>query len=96
MKVFQAINEKILPIVLHGAALSNLPPRDKLKTLKMPTLILAWADDATHPLTVAEELNEVLPNSQLVIANSFNDIKSWSQIIRDFIMKLAYKKVDKA
>ncbi|MHA1722580.1 MAG: alpha/beta fold hydrolase [Candidatus Baldrarchaeia archaeon] len=92
LKFFQTLNEKVLPIILRGAALSNLPPRNKLKSLKIPTLILAWADDATHPLTVAEELNELLPNSQLIIANNFNDLKTWPQIIRNFVTKLAHEK----
>ena len=50
---------------MNGASLSDLPPRDELAKLTMPTIILAWPDDQTHPLSVAQELQQLLPNAEL-------------------------------
>lgn len=86
---YSMVEPKALASVLRGAKLCDFPPRDKLKTLKMPALILAWSGDAAHPLATAQELNKLLPNSQLFIARNIEDAKTWSQLIREFIMGLS-------
>jgi 3-oxoadipate enol-lactonase len=55
------LQERMVPALLRGAGLANFPPRDQLQTLTMPTLILACADDASHPLATATELVDLLP-----------------------------------
>jgi pimeloyl-ACP methyl ester carboxylesterase len=73
---------------MGGAALSDLPPLDTLEKLTMPTLILAWPDDDTHPLAVAEQLHKTLPNSQLQVMEKSDDPYRWPQQVREFITSL--------
>jgi 3-oxoadipate enol-lactonase len=73
---------------MRGAALSDFPSREALANLQIPALILAWPDDATHPLAVAEELNRILPNSQLQVASREGDPYAWPDRVREFILSL--------
>ena len=73
---------------MRGAAMSDFPARETVSALAIPTLILAWPDDATHPLGVAEELHRVLPDSHLEIAVREEDPYSWPETVRDFILSL--------
>ena len=73
---------------MRGASLSDLPPREELKKLTMPVLILAWPDDPTHPLSVAEKLRDTLPNSQLEVIEHADDPYRWPQLVRTFIASL--------
>ncbi len=73
---------------MSGAALSDLPALDALEKLTMPTLILAWPDDATHPLAVAEQLHNTLTNAQLHVMEKSDDPYRWPQLVREFITSL--------
>lgn len=75
----------LIPI-LQGAAQSDLPPIETLEALRMPTLILAWPDDGTHPLGTALQLEEALPHSSLVVAQSSAEVDHWPDLIEDFVM----------
>ena len=44
----------------RGAAMSDLPRPEQIATLNIPTTILAWAEDPSHPLATAEALVELL------------------------------------
>ena len=81
----QAIDPKVIPDVFHGAAMSDLPPRDALAVLAhIPTLILGWSGDSTHPAASAQELHRLLPGSELHVAHGYSDFKSFPQRIRQF------------
>jgi pimeloyl-ACP methyl ester carboxylesterase len=69
-----------------------LPSYDKFTAPAIPALILAWPDDKTHPMETAKELNALLPKSELVIANSINDVAKWPQIIYKFIEEISSKR----
>jgi len=71
--------------VLRGATLCDLPPVDRFKALTMPALILAWVDDAAHPVATAQRLATLMPNSELVIAQSMTAVSQWSHHIVDFM-----------
>jgi pimeloyl-ACP methyl ester carboxylesterase len=73
---------------MRGASLSDFPPREDLAKLDMPVLILAWPDDATHPLAVAEELHNTLPNKQLDVMRTVDGAFQWPQLVRKFITSL--------
>jgi 3-oxoadipate enol-lactonase len=88
LEVVRAFHGKVLLLVLRGAKLCDLPPRRELRRLKMPALILAWVDDATHPLAVAEELDALLPASRLEIARNREDLRTWPQLIHGFVASL--------
>lgn len=71
--------------VLADVANSDFPDKPLLKKLTMPCLILAWEGDAAHPLSTANELKALLPNSELYCAADFDGIESWTDKIIDFI-----------
>jgi pimeloyl-ACP methyl ester carboxylesterase len=73
---------------MRGAALSDFPSREALSALTIPTLILAWPDDAIHPLAVAEDLHRVLPDSRLEIAAREEDPYAWPELVREFLESL--------
>lgn len=74
--------------ILRGAASANLPPRNELAVLvDIPTIILAWVDDPTHPVSTAEELHRLLPKSELFIAQGYEDFKTIPRRLRDFVSR---------
>jgi pimeloyl-ACP methyl ester carboxylesterase len=75
-------------LTLRGAALSDLPDLDRVATLDAPTLILAWKQDPSHPLSTSEALVERMPNASLHVAEDIDDIRSWSARLRAFITDL--------
>ena len=81
-------NPKGLAGAMLGAAESDFPTREALSRLHIPTLILAWPDDDTHPLAVAEELDAVLPRSHLAVATGEADPYRWPRQVRRFIQSL--------
>jgi pimeloyl-ACP methyl ester carboxylesterase len=62
--------------VLHGLLTGRLAPhpneREKIDT---PTMILGHMRDLLHPFSDAEALHRELPNSELVQANSFFELR---------------------
>jgi 3-oxoadipate enol-lactonase len=84
-----ALKGRTLWNVMRGAAKTNLPPRQELAALvDIPTLILAWVGDPTHPVSSAEELHRLLPQSQFFIAQGYEDFKTISGRIREFVTKI--------
>ncbi len=75
--------------VLLGAADSDLPMPNEISNIMQPTLILAWKDDPAHPVQVARELHQLLPNSQLHIADSIDDFLNWSDQIATFLQTIS-------
>lgn len=73
---------------MRGASLSDFPSREELARLDMPTLILAWPGDDTHPLAVAQELHNTLPNTQLEVMTHASDPYRWPQLVREFMTSL--------
>jgi pimeloyl-ACP methyl ester carboxylesterase len=79
---------RALVVALRGAARSDLPDPDSLRAVGAPVLILAWQRDPAHPVSTAERLAELLPRSELHIAESFDDVRAWSLEIRTFLAAL--------
>ena len=73
---------------LRGAALSDLPPPERLARLTMPALVLAWPDDAVHPLANAIALANTLPHAELQVSGSAQDPERWPHTVRRFLMSL--------
>jgi len=82
------INEALLPIVLEGAAASDLPSEHELRALSMPALILAWDTDPGHPVVTAQRLAEYLPHSELYVASTLAQVRSWGPTITQFLQGL--------
>jgi len=73
-----AVPEDLFPSALRGASQSDLPPKATVHAITAPTLILAWTTDDGHPLSTAEALHELLPESELLVANELADIGPWT------------------
>ncbi len=80
------VSTDLLPTVFRGAALADLPSAAELATIDIRTLILAWVDDPAHPLSTAYWLHEVLPDSQLVVAKTPEDVLAWSHLVAEHLL----------
>ncbi|CAN5565087.1 alpha/beta hydrolase [soil metagenome] len=79
------VPDHLLPSVLRGAATADLPPPEALTRLLQPTLILAWTEDPTHPLSTATALQDLLPHSRLDVAERPEDVATWPSAFRDHV-----------
>jgi pimeloyl-ACP methyl ester carboxylesterase len=76
--------------ILRGAAQSDLPPPAQLThRLTMPTLILCWTDDHSHPVSTGEALAAAIPRAELVVSSRNTELAKWSQHVTDFIDTVA-------
>lgn len=80
-KTVPDVADALLPSVLRGAALSDLPPREAMARIQVPTSILAWVDDPGHPLSTAESLAALLPNATLSVARTPADVATWPGVL---------------
>lgn len=71
--------------LFRGAATANFPSRDQVRSINSETLILAWSGDPVHPVSSAEELADLLPNSTMKIASTWDELQNWTQEVVDFI-----------
>jgi pimeloyl-ACP methyl ester carboxylesterase len=77
--------EELLPAILRGAAEADLPPRDAIRDLRVPTLILSWAGDPAHPVSTGEQLHELSAGSRFEVADSRAGTRAWGTTIADFL-----------
>jgi len=75
-------NTRLAP-VLRGAADSDLPEPDVLRSIDVPTLILAWTGDRSHPESVARTLAATIPGAELDMNGS--DPRAWPDKVSAFI-----------
>lgn len=71
------VPDDVLPTVLRGAAASDLPPPEELRSLDVPATVLAWAGDPGHPVSTAEVLADVLPRATLEVADDLATVLAW-------------------
>jgi pimeloyl-ACP methyl ester carboxylesterase len=88
MRGLRGADPRAIQAALRGAALSDLPPRERVAALEIPSLILAWTGDPSHPLSSAEALAGLLPGSDLHVARDHDEILGWSSLVRDFVTSL--------
>lgn len=79
------VADEFLPAAFRGAAATDLPPREEIARLSMPVLVLAWPEDASHPIEVAEELAGLLPDARLSVARSPAEVAAWPEEVATFI-----------
>ncbi len=80
-----AISEDLLPTVFRGAALSQFPDREQIARIRQPVLILAWIGDPGHPLSTSEELLALLPDAELRVAQTPEDVAGWVAAAGEFL-----------
>jgi pimeloyl-ACP methyl ester carboxylesterase len=76
-----------LALVMRGATRANLPDRADIARIAVPALILAWTGDPIHPLSTAEELHSLLPDSELHVASTASDLSSWTDLTVRFLKR---------
>lgn len=75
------VSEELLPALLGGAALTDLPPPGEVAGIHVPTLVLAWTDDPAHPLSTASAITSLVPDSRLVVARTPQDVEAWPGLL---------------
>jgi pimeloyl-ACP methyl ester carboxylesterase len=85
LRHLRRMDEKVMPAILRGAALSDLPSRETVRRIVVPTLILAWDGDPAHPLATAETLHELIVLSELHVARDMAEVRAWPSIVRGFL-----------
>ena len=85
LRHLRRMDEKVVPSILRGAASSDLPRREEIHDVVVPTLILAWTGDPAHPVSTAETLAELMVMSELHVAEDLAGVRRWPQLVRDFL-----------
>lgn len=80
-----AADPQRLAAVFRGAGTADLPPPEAIATITAPTLILAWSGDPGHPVSTAERLGQLLPESSVVISSTRDDLDTWTSRCSDFL-----------
>jgi len=88
LRQVRMMDEQAVPAILRGAASSDLPTREEVRSVVVPTLILAWEGDPGHPLSTAEQLAELMVMSELQVASDLAGARRWPTLIRDFLANL--------
>lgn len=71
--------------IYKGGAASDLPSRTEISKIKVPTLIVALADDENHPLNIAHELNHLIVRSELRIISDYNGYLQLQDKVQEFL-----------
>lgn len=87
-RMLSGYDPRTLALVLRGAKLTDLPPREQIRTIAAPALILAWAGDRGHPVSTTTELQALLPRAQAHVAQTLADLRAWPRLVIDFIARL--------
>ena len=89
MKGLATANPLHVQAALGGAARSDMPEQALLRKLRVPTLILAWEDDAAHPVSTATALADTLPDVRGLVICSADDISEWESALVEFVKSIA-------
>lgn len=81
------VREDLLPALLRGAALSDLPAPAQVAALDLPVTVLAWTEDPAHPVATAEALAGLLPRTRLAVARTPGDLARWPEVLRDDVAR---------
>jgi len=85
LRHLRRMDEKVVPSILRGAASSDLPRREEIHNVIVPTLILAWTGDPAHPVSTAESLADLMVMSELHVAEDLAAVRRWPELVRDFL-----------
>lgn len=75
-------------IYLGGAA-SDLPSRELIANIQAPTFIVALSDDLNHPLSIAQELNELIDRSELRVVSDYKGYLNLQEEVQAFLKGIA-------
>jgi 3-oxoadipate enol-lactonase len=75
--------------VFRGAGATDLPPRETLTSISVPTVVLAWTGDAGHPVSTAEQVVELIPGARLHVASTLEQLAGWTDVVVELIDAVA-------
>jgi 3-oxoadipate enol-lactonase len=79
-----------LALVMRGAAGANLPDRADIAQINVPVLILAWTGDPIHPIATVDELTSLLPDTEVHVASTADDLSSWTDVTNQFLARVLH------
>ena len=74
--------------IYRGGAVSDLPTREQISNINVPCLIVSLPNDENHPVKMAQELNNLIKGSEMVIVTDYDSYEKLQFKVRDFINKL--------
>ena len=84
----KSMKRQTLHQLFTAAAHNDLPSKQQLATINVPTLILAWEGDDAHPVASAKALHKALPHSTLHVASKMDHVDEWPELISEFCLAL--------
>ena len=72
----------------RGGAVSDLPTREQISNINVPCLVVSQPDNENHPVKMAQELNNLIKGSELVIVTDYDSYKKLQMKVCDFISEL--------
>lgn len=81
------VSESLLPPLFRGAALSDLPDAVDITRIGIPTTVLAWVDDPSHPVSTALRLVELLPKASMQVAATPAEVAQWPGVLREDVAR---------
>jgi 3-oxoadipate enol-lactonase len=65
--------------IYRGGAASDLPSRELLDQIKVPTLIATFQDDINHPLEMSRQLNKLIAGSEMVVISDYDEFLKFQE-----------------
>lgn len=81
----RAADPRRLAAVFRGASGADFPSEEAVAAIDVPTLILAWPGDPGHPVSTAERLEGLMPNTEVAIASTFDEFVGWTDRVEAFL-----------
>lgn len=78
------IGPALLPAVFRGAAGTDLPDPEALAAVRHPVLLALWVGDPGHPVSTAQLLHDLLPQSALTLLDTPHELRGLGPRIADF------------
>lgn len=76
--------------IYTGGAASDLPTRDQIAQIQVPTLIVATPDDENHPIEIAFELSKFISGSKLTVVSDYREYLKLQEKVHEFIVKFDF------
>ncbi|GAA4744369.1 alpha/beta hydrolase [Amnibacterium soli] len=70
------IDPAILPAVFRGAAGTDFPAPEVVAEIRQPVLLAPWVGDPGHPVSTAELLHDLLPDSTLALLDTPDELRA--------------------
>ncbi|HET6558543.1 MAG TPA: alpha/beta hydrolase [Prolixibacteraceae bacterium] len=80
-----AFDPHYYPQIYNGGAASDLPLREQIAEIRVPTLIAALPDDENHPLDIAQELNGLISSSTLEVIGDYEQYLNLQEKVKQFL-----------